>query len=115
MGRALFAHGVGRHGAELQAVARESHVAFHTGIVERRGVFPPCQHVEVFGVVHRMKPLAVLVAQVFRVAAGENAAGQIPVVELAVDDHLPQRGQHLHVKVLCLRRGPDGVKCHRSQ
>ncbi|MEX0669587.1 MAG: hypothetical protein WD060_03915 [Pirellulales bacterium] len=115
MGRPLFARGVGRHGAELQAVARESHVAFHAGIIERRGVFPPRQHVEVFGVVHRVKPLAVLVAEVFRVAAGENAAGQVPVVELPVDRNLASRGKNAEVQVFCLGRPGTRLQTHGGQ
>lgn len=54
------------------------------------------------GVIHGVEPHAVLVAQVFDVAASENPARQIPVVELAVDDHLPRRRQELHPQVLGL-------------
>ena len=103
MGRALFARRIGRDGAELQAVARESHVAFHPGVVERGRILPARQHVQVLAVVHRVEPLTVLVAQVLGVAAGENPSGQVPVIELAVDDHLPRRGQDADADVFGFR------------
>ena len=75
MGRALLARPVGRDRAELQAVALEAHVALHPGVVERGRVLPARQHVQVLGVVHHVEPLAVLVAQILDVAAGENPSG----------------------------------------
>ncbi len=117
VGRAFLARRIGRDGAELQAVSLKAKVAFGAWVVERRGVDPARQRVQVVAVVHDVEPHAVLVAQVFGVAAGENPTGQVPVIELAVNDHLPRRGQHLHAQVLGFggEREPAGANGRDQQ
>ena len=91
--------------AELQAVAGKPIRSAHLpGVVQRRLVDPAGQHVKVLRVVHRVDPHGELLALVLHVAAGEDAAGKIPVVDLAVDRHLSRRGQHGNAQVLGFRR-----------
>ena len=75
--------------AELEAVSLEA-ISAATGlwIVEGGGVSPTGEHIEVLRVVHEVKPDGVVVAVSLHVHAGEGAAGEVPVADLAIDHHL---------------------------
>lgn len=53
-------------------------------VVQGRGIDPARQEVEILGVIHRMEPHRVLVPQMLHIAAGKEAAGEIPIVNLAI-------------------------------
>ena len=95
---------------QLQAVAREALVAGdRAGMAHRRLVDPARQDVEVVRVIHGVNPDRHLVAQVFRVTADEDPAGEIPVFGLAVDGDLARDGQDADPEVFGF--GGTGAGC----
>ena len=104
----VLAVGVGDD-PQLQAVTVPAVVAGdQPGMAQGRFVEPSCEHVEVLGVVHRVDPHPHLIAEVFDVAADEDAAGEIPVVYLTVDRHARRGGQDADIEVFGLSGSRDG-------
>ncbi len=88
----------GRQHAHLKAIAIEPVITLDAaGMVQRGQIHPSRQDVEVIRIPHRMNPNAVLVTLVLDIAAGQSASGQIPVIDLTIDDDLAQCRQHLKV------------------
>jgi hypothetical protein len=101
----------------LRCAGRREHVhpqraAGGASVVMTEAACDARKHVEIILVVHRMKPRAVAVTLLLHVLAGEDATGEVPVVESAVDDDLARRRQHGNAVVLGLRARKCG---HRKQ
>ena len=99
-----------RDDAKLQAIPVETHARQGLPrVVHGRFVAPAGQDVQVLPVIHGVNPDGHPLALILHVAAGEDAAGEVPVAGLAVDCHLAGGRQDGNAVVLGLRgRGRTG-------